>query len=195
MSGNEKGNSILGQIIVAVVIAILVGRNAPWWWQEFFGDKDKGSSPTPSSISKLEWYSKLENYLAKQEWKQADLETSSLIFKGSNSNTSNVSCAEINKIDELWLKYSDGRFGFSVQSSIYQKTKNPLRKHQQDTWRKFADRVGWRVNGIWLESYDRLNLSLNAPEGHLPVFAGKSSGMRNINAISRAIECGIGGKY
>ena len=54
MSGNGKGDSVLGQIIVTVVITILVGGTAPWWWQEFFGDKDKGSSPTPpsSNVSK-----------------------------------------------------------------------------------------------------------------------------------------------
>ncbi len=134
---------------------------------------------------------KLENYLREKEWKQADLETSSLIFKGSDSDASKVSCKDINQIDELWRKYSNGRFGFSIQSSIYLETGNPLGKYDKNAWRKFGDRVGWRVNGIWLESYEVLNLSLKAPKGHLPVFAGRYSGMRNINAITRAIECGM----
>ncbi len=51
MSDNEKGDSILGQIIVAVVIAILVGGTTPWWWQEFFTNHPQGDSDTsPSSV-------------------------------------------------------------------------------------------------------------------------------------------------
>lgn len=178
MVKEEENKSIFAQIVVPVIVGLIVGGSAPWWWTEFF--------------NKAHWYTNLENYLAKQEWKQADLETSGLIFQDFESNASKISCSKINKIDELWQKYSNRRFGFSVQSYIYQKTGNPLGKRNQNTWPKFADRVGWRVNGNWLESYESLNLSLNAPKGHLPVFAGKKSGMRNINAITRTIKCGIG---
>lgn len=176
MAKEEENKSIFAQIVVAVIVTLIVGGSAPWWWTEFF--------------KKAHSYTNLENYLAKQEWKQADLETSR-IFQDFESNASKISCAKIHKVDELWLKYSNRRFGFSVQSYIYRKTGNPEGKYKKDTWRKFADLVGWRVNGNWLESYQSLNLSINAPEGHLPVFAGKKSGMRNINAITRAIKCGI----
>lgn len=33
-------NSILGLIVAPVIVALLVGGTAPWWWQEFFADKD-----------------------------------------------------------------------------------------------------------------------------------------------------------
>ena len=46
MSDNDKENGVLGQIIVSVVVAILVVGAAPWWWVK---DKNKGSSPIPSS--------------------------------------------------------------------------------------------------------------------------------------------------
>ncbi len=136
-------------------------------------------------------YKNLQYYLATQQWKKADLETSDLIFKGSDSHAYNVSCSRINQIDELWKKNSGGKFGLGVQARIYSQTGNKPGKYVTQTWRLFGDRVGWRVSGVWLESYDELNLSINSPIGHLPVFAGKNSGMRNINAITRAIKCGI----
>ena len=62
--------------------------------------------------------------------------------------------------------------------------------YSQRGWREFADQVGWRRNGTWLEKYHLLNLTLNAPQGHLPVFAGQR-GSVNRSAIDRAIACGI----
>ena len=32
----------------------------------------------------------------------------------------NFPCEDLRTIDQLWVKYSDGRFGFSVQKRIYQ---------------------------------------------------------------------------
>ncbi|WP_375342016.1 GUN4 domain-containing protein, partial [Okeania sp. SIO3B5] len=32
----------------------------------------------------------------------------------------NFPCEDLHTIDQLWVKYSDGKFGFSVQMEIYQ---------------------------------------------------------------------------
>lgn len=50
MGANSKGPGIFKQIIVAVVIAILVGGTAPWWWKEFFGE----SQQPVSTIDRLD---------------------------------------------------------------------------------------------------------------------------------------------
>ncbi|MFM6253057.1 MAG: GUN4 domain-containing protein, partial [Dolichospermum sp.] len=76
--------------------------------------------------------------------------------------------------DKLWVKYSDGRFGFSVQKRIYQGL-GGTREYNQEIWLKFGDKVGWRRSwwrgGSWLY-YSLLTFDKKAPEGHLPSVAG-----------------------
>ena len=61
------------------------------------------------------------------------------------------SCQDLKIIDQLWEKYSQGKFGFSIQKQIYVETGNPLDgEYHEETWEKFADRVGWFKNGSYL---------------------------------------------
>jgi serine/threonine protein kinase len=143
------------------------------------------NTPTPL-INK---FSQLENYLKTQNWKSADIKTLSIIFENS-SNINNFSCTDLKEIEGLWIKYSQGKFGFTVQKPIYFETGNQPGIKNNNAWRRFADRVGWRVNGVWLEKYEYLNLSLNAPDGQLPAFAGQS-GKVNRDIIDKAISCGL----
>lgn len=48
---DDKGekSKIVGQIVVAVVIALLVGGTAPWWWKVVF--PEKGSTPPQSQAT------------------------------------------------------------------------------------------------------------------------------------------------
>jgi serine protease Do len=75
-------------------------------------------------------------------------------------------------MDQLWLKYSNGKFGFSVQKQIWLDLGGKLDGEPDlDTFEKLGDRVGWRKNNDWL-SYDSYTYSTNALQGHLP---GESS--------------------
>ncbi|WP_040008858.1 GUN4 domain-containing protein, partial [Cylindrospermopsis raciborskii] len=78
-----------------------------------------------------------------------------------------IPCKELRTIDNLWLKYSQGKFGISVQQEIY-KNLGGTKQFDWNVWRSFGDRVGWRKQGSWLWLRD-LNFSLSAPTGHLPV--------------------------
>ena len=76
-------------------------------------------------------------------------------------------------IDQLWLKSSKGRFGFSVQKEIWLSVgdvSNPSKESNYKIYKKFGERVGWYVKEkdkwLWWED---LTFSLNAPVGHLPV--------------------------
>lgn len=151
--------------------------------------KEHQSPPVPSpEISFLSKFSKLENYLAHQDWRQADLETLSLLFQ--SQSIVEFPCSELLQIEKLWSKYSHEHFGLTAQKEIYFETGNRPKVTDKITWSLFADRVGWRINGAWLENYNALNLTLNAPKGHLPAFAGQP-GSVNRNAIDRAISCGL----
>jgi uncharacterized caspase-like protein len=120
-------------------------------------------------------YKQLRKLLAGGKWKQADQETIALMLKVANRETEGwLDIESINKfpyadlciIDQLWLKYSNGRFGFSVQKQIWESVGGQP-SADYETWCKFCDRIGWRSNHNWL-FYSDLNFSTNASLGHLP---------------------------
>ena len=78
----------------------------------------------------------------------------------------NFSCQDLGTIDKLWVKYSNGKFGFSVQKQIYQGV-GGSKEYNWDDYKKFADKVGWRKGGEWL-SYSQLTFSDKHYTGHLP---------------------------
>ncbi len=80
-------------------------------------------------------------------------------------------CQDLKIIDQLWVKYSQGRFGFSVQKQIYVECGDPLDgEYHEKTWKLFADRVGWFPIGGKSELYYgdlKANPSVS-PVGELP---------------------------
>ena len=71
-------------------------------------------------------------------------------------------------MDQLWVKYSNGKFGFSVQKQIWLELGGKLDGEPDfDTYLKLGSRVGWRRNNEWL-SYESHTFSTNALPGHLP---------------------------
>ncbi|PNJ94184.1 serine/threonine protein kinase, partial [Cylindrospermopsis raciborskii C03] len=82
----------------------------------------------------------------------------------------NFPCKELRTIDNLWLKYSQGKFGISVQQEIY-KNLGGTKKFDSNVRISFGERVGWRKQGSWL-NYSELNFSLSAPTGTSPGYGG-----------------------
>ncbi|MFM6825462.1 MAG: GUN4 domain-containing protein [Dolichospermum sp.] len=119
-------------------------------------------------------YRKLRDLLKAGKWKEADEETLRVMLcvGGTREGWLNVEsfdnfpCADLRTIDKLWVKYSDGRFGFSVQKRIYQGL-GGTREYNQFIWWKFGDEVGWTKGGNWLY-YKDITFYKKAPEGHLP---------------------------
>ncbi|WP_410175078.1 GUN4 domain-containing protein [Nodularia spumigena] len=66
----------------------------------------------------------------------------------------------------MWVKYSNGRFGFSVQKRIYQSL-GGTREYNREIWEAFGDKVGWRKGGNWLH-YTDITFDIKSPEAHLP---------------------------
>ncbi|WP_028082184.1 GUN4 domain-containing protein, partial [Dolichospermum circinale] len=120
-------------------------------------------------------YSKLRDYLAQGKWKEADEETRRVMLAVAkrekedwlnDKSIDNFPCEDLSIIDKLWVKYSDGKFGFSVQKRIYQGF-GGTREYNSEIWRQFGDKVGWRKGGDWLY-YKDITFDKKAPEGHLP---------------------------
>ncbi|NES87180.1 MAG: hypothetical protein F6K10_40960 [Moorea sp. SIO2B7] len=137
-------------------------------------------------------YTKLENYLKNGQWKEADQETTKIMLEiGDKDKKKYLTIDDIKKfpvedlrtIDQLWLKYSNNKFGFSVQKQIWLNCGGKLDySYQWDIYEKFGNRVGWRKRVKLLKkewkSYNELNFSTNAPQGHLPDdCVGESAGV------------------
>ncbi|MDP5016621.1 MAG: GUN4 domain-containing protein, partial [Dolichospermum sp.] len=72
----------------------------------------------------------------------------------SEKDIENFPCEDIRTIDKLWLKYSNGHFGFSVQNRMYQDLVN-TGTPEALIWDKFGDIVGWKQDKKWMY-YDDL---------------------------------------
>jgi hypothetical protein len=120
-------------------------------------------------------YTKLRDLLVAKDWKEADLETEKRMLEvaGRESqgwleveDVGNFPCQDLGTIDKLWVKYSDGKFGFSVQKQIYQDL-GGTKDFDYEVWESFGDKVGWRKGGSWLD-YSDLTFSEGHYMGHLP---------------------------
>ncbi|MBK1988405.1 GUN4 domain-containing protein [Sphaerospermopsis aphanizomenoides BCCUSP55] len=120
-------------------------------------------------------YTKLRDFLAAGMWKYADEETKRVMLlvaereeKGwlDNESVDKFPCEDLRTIDQLWVKYSNGKFGFSVQKRIYQSL-GGTRDDNREVWKKFGEEVGWRKGGEWLYC-DEMIFDATAPKGHLP---------------------------
>lgn len=129
------------------------------------------------SVTALNQYQKLEQLLAAGKWKEADEETARVMLVVAKRekegwldalSIDNFPCDDLCTIDRLWVKYSNGRFGFSVQKRIYQSL-DGSRKYDQNIWKAFGKRVGWKggLLGHW-KYYNEITFDIKAPEGHLP---------------------------
>ena len=86
-----------------------------------------------------------------------------------NKDVQKFPCTDLRTIDRLWVKYSNGRFGFSVQKRIWLDLGGKLGEYDWNTFKKLSDRVGWRKNGSWLK-YSDYTFTTNALQGHLPLW-------------------------
>ena len=63
------------------------------------------------------------------------------------------------KLDDLWVKNSNGKYGYSVIKKIWLETGNSLKVNwntgeiedfNEKAYNSFYDRIGWREKGEWL---------------------------------------------
>ncbi|MBS9395206.1 MAG: GUN4 domain-containing protein [Dolichospermum sp. LBC05a] len=142
-------------------------------------------------------YAKLHDLLKAGKWKEADMETYAVMSEVVSNHDwlrvediDNFPCADLRTIDQLWAKYSNGRFGFSVQKRIYQGL-GGTREYNQEIWEKFGEKVGWRNGRNWCY-YSDITF---APDGNLPM--GHNLTWVEIDdlwvcyLVSRLIDCNI----
>ena len=119
-------------------------------------------------------YQALIDYLANGRWKEADQETAKVMLQVAQReeqgflNVESIKtfpCDDLQLIDQLWLKFSGGHFGFSVQKEIWVRSGGKLDfgADEQSALKAFsAMDVECGLNSIVYE--------LGALQGHLPKF-------------------------
>lgn len=134
-------------------------------------------SPTDDLSSERDIdYTKLRDLLKAGNWKEADVETYEVMIKAvgkkpgddfTSDELLNFPCQDLRTIDQLWVKYSEGRFGFSVQKEIYLSVGGKADgEYHRDAWEKFGNKVGWRENEGWIY-YSQVKFTTSFV-GHLP---------------------------
>ncbi|MEH1967173.1 GUN4 domain-containing protein [Nostoc sp.] len=148
--------------------------------------QEQQSTPNDLSSEKGVDYTRLRDLLKAGKWKEADGETLAVMLKASGreqegwldfKSIENFPCTDLRIIDQLWVGYSNGRFGFSVQKRIWES----VGKDRDE----FGDRVGWgkwrtvivdKWFGLkqktekqieWLK-YSDFTFDRSAPKGHFP---------------------------
>ncbi len=118
-------------------------------------------------------YTNLLNFLKAGKWKEADNETKEVMLKaaheGQDANLdenaiNKFPCTDLRTIDQLWVKYSNGHFGFSVQKKIWLQLGG---KNDASTEVYLGERLGWHKDLYWNDYSDR-PFNINFPEGFLP---------------------------
>jgi len=155
-------------------------------------------------VSDIDRYKNLQESLVAQNFQEADLETSKLLLEATGRQDINevtpadvkkISCNTLRIIDRLWRENSEQRFGYSVQLSLYFSVggnANTLQTQDVQTFRKFGDLIGWRVNGQWqIDNYEQWNFTIEALRGYFPATSWRTAyGLKTANYfLTRLLEC------
>lgn len=148
-------------------------------------DHRKYAPPIAAKLKEIEQqirelrYQKLEEYLMSGQWREADELTYKVMIEvlgkeyGRWFDTEellNFPCEDLLKIDRLWVKYSQGKFGFSVQKEIIKKCGYKLDGNYpgDEIWYDFCNEVGWRDKKTKEWHDPTFTLDINTKIGTLP---------------------------
>jgi hypothetical protein len=130
-------------------------------------------------------YGALQRHLQEQAFEAADRITSTILRELAGpdavrrgyvyySEVPAMPAADLESLDRLWLVYSRGRFGFSVQGRLLAAC--------QGRWELLWPRLGWKRQGVWTRYPGSFTWSLDAPEGHMPLI-NQLRGVRLMDAL------------
>jgi hypothetical protein len=130
-------------------------------------------------------YGSLQEALAQRCFELADRITSEVLrqLAGSEavrrgyvyySEVAPMPSLDLTSLDRLWVCYSRGRFGFSVQGRLLRACNG--------RWDQLWPRLGWKSEGTWTRYPSGFQWNLEAPEGHMPLI-NQLRGVRLMDAL------------
>ena len=117
-------------------------------------------------------YSPLQRYLLNESYEDADRFTSSKLRELAGekavkrgyvyfSEVDSIPGIDLSTLNKLWIVYSRGKFGFTVQAKILDSVGG--------RYDKLWPRIGWKKDGIWTRYPKSFTWSIEAPNGHMPL--------------------------
>jgi hypothetical protein len=130
-------------------------------------------------------YAPLQRLLILQDYEQADRLTSEILRQLAGaaavqrgyvyySEVAAMPSADLDSLDRLWVCFSRGRFGFSVQGRLL--------KNLAGRWDRLWPRLAWKDGGLWTRYPGSFQWSIDAPEGHMPL-VNQLRGVRLMDAL------------
>ena len=166
--------------------------------ESYSSPQPKADEVEPKSEKRVD-YTKLRDLLAAGNWQEADQETAKVMLIAAERESEgwlrvedidNFPCEDLRFINRLWLYYSHGKFGFSIQKQIY-KSLDGKRDYNKEVWEDFAERVGWKVVNWKNHSNLKFNLK-EARRAHLPVKWCSNMGLTPDSEILTGMGSGVG---
>ncbi|MDY7008067.1 MAG: GUN4 domain-containing protein [Cyanobacteriota bacterium] len=117
-------------------------------------------------------YSHIQVKLAHQDFLEADKLTMQKLCELAGeaaiqrkwlyfSEVDSIPIPDFQTINTMWLVYSEGKFGYSVQREMWLSVgKN---------WDKLLPKIGWKNGNTWTRYPNEFTWDLSAPKGHLPL--------------------------
>jgi hypothetical protein len=81
---------------------------------------------------------------------------------------------DLDSLDRLWVCFSRGRFGFSVQGRLLRACNG--------RWDRLWPRLGWKNGSQWTRYPGSFQWTIEAPEGHMPL-VNQLRGVRLMDAL------------
>ncbi|RZM82047.1 GUN4 domain-containing protein [Leptolyngbya iicbica] len=139
---------------------------------------------TTSAVIEVD-YRRLQDTLRDGDWQAANLETIAILMRLASSydytyphietdDIADLPCADLQTINTLWSRYSEGRYGLTAQQAIWRSlpTSDPSQRAEQ-----YGDQLGWRLtepptadflsNSLWRSDTELLYTAV-APVGQFP---------------------------
>ena len=177
----EKSKSIPANSVVGKAYQVLYKSNTPQI-QEFLQTYFPHGVVSLKSERNID-YQPLQQLLAEQDFQSADLLTIQKMCELAGeaamkrkwlyfTEVENFPSTDLETIDRLWVIYSEGLFGFSVQRQIWLSLGSDFSK----LWPK----IGWKSGNDWTRYPEGFTWNLSAPKGHLPL----SNQLRGVRVIA-----------
>jgi len=130
-------------------------------------------------------YAPLQQALMAQQFEEADRITSALLRELAGpdavrrgyvyySEVPPMPSADLDSLDRLWVCFSRGRFGFSVQGRLLRSC--------NARWELLWPKLAWKDGGRWTRYPGSFQWSIDAPEGHMPL-VNQLRGVRLMDAL------------
>lgn len=130
-------------------------------------------------------YSPMQRALLDEDFEEADRLTSCVLRELAGdqavkrgyvyfSEVPPMEGLDLATLDRLWIAYSQGRFGFTVQARLL--------KALDGRYDRLWPRIGWKLDGTWTRYPGAFQWSMEAPEGHMPLI-NQLRGVRLMDAL------------